>query len=103
MNFFKRLFGRAAQPDLASIINDGALLADVRTPAEFALGHVKGSVNIPLNEITRHLSKFKKHKNIVVFCKSGGRAMMAKSVLKKNGIANVINGRTWTNVNRYVK
>ena len=74
MNIFKQLFGSAETVDLGSIIKEGAYLVDVRTAGEFASGHIKGSVNIPLDRISSNLAKFKNKKNIIVFCQSGGRA-----------------------------
>jgi rhodanese-related sulfurtransferase len=102
MNFFKQLFGGGATADLKGIIAEGAFLVDVRTPGEFAEGHVKGSVNIPLDRVQTQLAKFKNKKNIIVFCRSGGRSSQAKSILEKNGFTNVVNGGTWNNVSQYV-
>lgn len=102
MGFLQRLFGGGETVDLKQVIAEGAFLVDVRTPAEFAGGHVKGSVNIPLNMIPAQLAKFKNKKNIIVFCLSGGRSSRAKSILEQNGFTNVINGVTWTRVNQYV-
>lgn len=102
MNFFKQLFGGAPTADLKSIIDEGAFLVDVRTPGEFSGGHVKGSVNIPLDKVATQLAKFKGKKNIIVFCRSGNRSSQAKSILEQYGFKNVINGGTWDNVNRYV-
>lgn len=99
LGFFKRLFSSKGDEELRNIIKDGAFLVDVRTPGEFASGNVKGSVNIPLSQVKSQINKFKGKKNIVVFCKSGGRSMQAKSILEKSGFENVINGRTWTTVN----
>ena len=101
MNIFKQLFNSSPAIDLGSIIKDGAFLVDVRTTAEFANGHVKGSVNIPLDQVASALSRFKDKKNIVVFCQSGGRSSQAKSILEKNGFNNVINGGSWNNVAKY--
>lgn len=103
MNILKQLFGGSPAVDLESVIQQGAFLVDVRTPGEFASGHVKGSVNIPLDSIPAQLAKFKNKKNIIVFCQSGGRSSQAKSLLEKNGVENVINGGGWTNVNQYVR
>ncbi|MBK8700281.1 MAG: rhodanese-like domain-containing protein [Saprospiraceae bacterium] len=103
-NFLKNIFsGGSESVDLASIISEGAFLVDVRNPAEFKEGHIKGSVNIPLDAIGGQLAKFKNKGNIVVFCRSGNRSSMAKSILEGNGIQNVINGGSWQNVNQYVK
>ena len=96
-------FGDAAAMQLQRFINDGAFLADVRTPAEFESGHVKGSVNIPLDRIPGELSSFHNKKAIVVFCRSGARSSAAKSILDQAGIANVINGGTWDYINQFVK
>jgi len=103
MNLFQKLFGSAPAVDLKSIIDDGAFLVDVRTSGEFSSGHVKGSVNIPLDSVTQHLAKFKGKKNIIVFCRSGNRSGQAKSILEQNGFTNVVNGGSWDNVNQYVQ
>jgi rhodanese-related sulfurtransferase len=102
MNFFQQLFGGGATVDLKGVIAEGAFLVDVRTAGEFAEGHVKGSVNIPLDRVQSQLAKFKNKKNIIVFCRSGGRSSQAKSILEQNGFTNVVNGGTWNNVNQYV-
>jgi len=103
MNLFQKLFSSTKAVDLKSIIEEGAFLVDVRTPGEFAEGHVKGSVNIPLDKVQTQLSKFKNKKNIIVFCRSGGRSNQAKNILQQNGFTNVINGGTWNNVGQFVK
>lgn len=103
MNIFSQLFGRSQSVDLKPILKEGAYLVDVRTPGEFAQGHVKGSVNIPLDTIPSQLEKFKGKKNIVVFCRSGSRSSQAKNILEQNGFSPVINGGTWEDVNQYLK
>ena len=103
MNIFSQLFGGSEPVDLQPIIREGAYLVDVRSPGEFAQGHVKGSVNIPLDLVALQLEKFKNQKNIVVFCRSGSRSGQAKIILEQNGFKNVINGGTWEEVSQYVK
>lgn len=102
MNFFEKLFGGGPKVDLKGLIDDGAFLVDVRTADEFACGHAKGSVNIPLDKILTQLPKFKNKKNIIVFCRSGGRSSQAKQMLEQNGFNNVINGGTWNNIAQLV-
>jgi phage shock protein E len=103
MNFFQQLFGGGPKTDLRATIDEGAFLVDVRTPGEFNSGHVKGSVNIPLDSITHQLPKFKNKKNIIVFCRSGNRSGQAKTILEQNGFTNVVNGGTWQDVNQYIQ
>lgn len=103
MNLLSHLFGGAVKTNLAQLIDEGAFLVDVRTPGEFAGGHVKGSVNIPLDKVSSQIAKFKNKKNIIVFCQSGGRSAQAKSILQQHGIVNVTNGGSWNNVSRFVK
>lgn len=100
--FLKKLFGGGPSVDLAALIQGGAYLVDVRSKAEFSAGHVKGSVNIPLDTLASNLSKFKGKENIIVFCRSGNRSSMAKALLEQNGFNNVVNGGSWHNVNQYV-
>ncbi|MFH6967203.1 rhodanese-like domain-containing protein [Flavobacterium sp. FlaQc-28] len=100
MGFFSALFGKTDNSQLTEVIKDGAFLVDVRTPAEFSAGSMKGAVNIPLDKVPSQLSKFKNKKSIVVFCRSGNRSSQAKSILENNGFQNVINGGTWQNVNQ---
>lgn len=102
MSFLNFLFGGGDTTDLKSLIDDGAFLVDVRTPGEFASGHVKGSVNIPLDTVQNQISKFKDKKHIIVFCRSGNRSGMAKNILEQNGFKNVVNGGTWDRVNLFV-
>jgi len=103
MGIFGNIFGGSSNNEnLATLINDGAFLVDVRTPGEFAEGHVNGSVNIPLDQVQNQLAKFKEKENIVVFCRSGNRSSQAKSILEQNGFTNVTNGGTWQDVNAVI-
>ena len=80
-------------------IKNGAVIIDVRTSAEFKQGHVKGSVNIPLNELEDNIDKIKKYNTVVTCCVSGTRSGSAKSILQKHGIK-VFNGGSWQSLNK---
>ena len=99
LGFFSNLLGQTGKDEaLVSLVKDDAFLVDVRTAMEFAEGHVKGSVNIPLDQVASNISKFKNKKHIVVFCRSGARSGQAKSILEQFGFTNVTNGGTWQQV-----
>jgi rhodanese-related sulfurtransferase len=101
MGFFSSLFGGGSSVEVKSIIENGAIIIDVRTPGEFSGGHVKGSVNIPLDKIQGNIAKIKAYKKpIIVCCASGMRSSNAKRVLTKNGLEEVYDGGSWMSINR---
>lgn len=58
---------------------------DVRTPQEYAEGHVPGAVNVPHDQLASRLAEVPKDKDVVLYCRSGRRAGMAADVLAANG------------------
>lgn len=99
---FKSMLAPTDNGDLKEALKSGAFLVDVRTPAEFSAGTVKGAVNIPLSQLPNQLSQFKGKKRIVVFCRSGSRSGQAKRLLERHGFPHVINGGRWQNVNQAI-
>jgi rhodanese-related sulfurtransferase len=65
------------------------LLVDVRTPEEFAAGHVPGAINLPVDRITGDEPQLKdwKQKPVVIYCRSGRRSAVAAATLEKAGYA----------------
>lgn len=98
INILRSLLG-GSNDDLVSTLRQGAVIIDVRTPAEFSGGHVAGSVNIPLNEIANRLGTYDTATPIVFCCASGGRSGQATSFATAQGYT-AVNGGPWTNVNR---
>ncbi len=82
--------------DYSAMINKGAKVVDVRTQEEFISGHAKGSENIPLHELSNHIDKLK-GQEVILVCRSGGRAAQAKSILEKNNIISH-NAGAWQNL-----
>lgn len=74
--------GEISQDDLLSE-PDSTLILDVRTPDEFASGHVPNAVNIPYDQLAERLVEIEDFQDspVVVYCESGGRADKATSVL----------------------
>lgn len=68
------------------LVARGALLVDVRTPQEFAAGHVPGAINVPLQELGERLHELgDQSRPIVVYCRSGARSATAKAILSRAG------------------
>jgi len=78
--------------DIKNIISKGAIIVDVRTKEEYAQGHAKGSLNIPLDEIQKATSWLVKDVPVVVCCASGARSEEAKNILEAHGFEKVYNG-----------
>lgn len=95
-NIKKSLFGE--RPDFKSLIANGAMVIDVRTPQEFKGGHFKGSKNIPLPTINQQINKLK-NKEVILVCRSGMRAAQARGILKSQGII-AHNAGAWQNLYR---
>lgn len=103
INAIKKLLGIGPKIDMGELIAGGAVIIDVRTPGEYAGGHLKQSTNVPLNNLQKHLSKLKKENPIITCCASGMRSSSAKSILKSNGFTQVYNGGSWQNLRKYEK
>jgi rhodanese-related sulfurtransferase len=71
------------------LMNDGAVVVDVRDTAEFAAGHVANSRNIPTGELDARAGELPAGKPVIVVCASGSRAARAAAALRKSGRADV--------------
>jgi rhodanese-related sulfurtransferase len=82
-------------------------LIDVRTPEEYAAGHLFGAMNIPLSEFQQNLDswlpRLPREVRIIVYCLAGARSVQAATILVEAGLTNVLNltgGITeWNRVN----
>ncbi len=61
------------------------ILIDVRTPAEFAGGHIAGAINIPVDDLAARLDSVPRDRPVVVYCRSGNRSATAARVLANAG------------------
>lgn len=73
--------------------DDRLTVLDVRRLNEFAEGHVKDAVNLPLEEMTdvAQIAQLEEDQNIYVHCRSGYRSVIAASLLKRQGYHNLRN------------
>jgi rhodanese-related sulfurtransferase len=90
------LFLLRPKPDIdeasaKKLVDGGATLVDVRSPAEFSSGHVDGAVNIPVDSISGRLDELPRDEPVVLYCRSGARSARAAEILRNNGFESVHN------------
>jgi NADPH-dependent 2,4-dienoyl-CoA reductase/sulfur reductase-like enzyme/peroxiredoxin family protein/rhodanese-related sulfurtransferase/TusA-related sulfurtransferase len=68
---------------------EGAVIVDVRGPAEYETWHIPGALNIPLGKLRAQAEKLPKDKPVLVYCKVGFRSYLAYRLLKQRGVARV--------------
>lgn len=83
------MFGGRDTGEAHQLVADGATLVDVRTPAEYAAGHIDGAINIPVDQLSKRLGEIPKDEAVVVYCHSGSRSAAAARTLESAGYARV--------------
>jgi len=92
----KKIFGIGPSADYAQLVKDGAIILDVRTKGVYTCGHIRGSLNISVDQLSANLHRLpNKQVPIITCCASGMRSASAKSILKAKGYARVYNGGGW--------
>jgi len=95
--------------DRAKKMDESFVILDVRTPEEFAQGHVPGAINIPHDKLADRIGELMRDKNkdVVLYCRSGKRAGMAAETLKANGFAKLLHLegdiQKWTEANKPIE
>jgi phage shock protein E len=78
--------GDVSSSEARRLVEGGARLVDVRTPEEFAAGHISGAINIPVEDLDRRLGDIEpKDRAIVLYCRSGNRSGRAARMLRSAG------------------
>ena len=99
INTIKNLFGMGTKTNYIELVKEGAIILDVRSRGEFESGHIKGAINIPVDQLRSNLNKLKdKNKPIITCCASGMRSAAAKSALLASGYTKVFNGGGWSSL-----
>ncbi|HET8885796.1 MAG TPA: rhodanese-like domain-containing protein [Salinimicrobium sp.] len=102
-NKIKQLMGFSSAPNYSQLLKEGGVIVDVRSKAEYESGHIKGSKNIPLQNLSSSSAIPKdKDKPIITCCASGMRSASAKSQLKAKGYTQVFNGGGWASLNNKI-
>lgn len=100
LTLLNSLFG--AKTDFKALVKNGAIIIDVRTAAEFKGGHIKNSLNIPVDQIGNNIKTIAAYKKpIIACCASGMRSGAATASLKKAGIE-AYNGGAWNSLQRAI-
>lgn len=85
-----RAGGGTSASEAHSLVEHGALLLDVRTPGEYADGHLPGATNLPLQELEARVSELGPNsRGVVVYCRSGARSAAATTILRSHGFGAV--------------
>jgi phage shock protein E len=96
INAIKNILGLGPKVDYAELMKKGAIILDVRTKGEYNRGHIKGSMNISVDQLANNLDKLKdKNKPVITCCASGNRSASAKNLLTSRGYKHVYNGGAW--------
>jgi len=86
------LRGDVAGSEARRLVAAGARLVDVRSPDEFAAGHLPGAVNLPVGTLVARLADLgPKDGTVIVYCHTGMRSSRAASLLRENGFTDVRN------------
>lgn len=89
---FNRSRGRIDSGQAHKLVEAGAKLIDVRSPAEFASGHLPGATNVPLDQLARRIDELgAKDQPIVLYCASGMRSGRALGMLQSEGFSEAHN------------
>ena len=90
---FLRRKGQVSEEDAAGYLKRGALVIDVRSPAEYATGHLPRAINMPLPQIESLIGTRVSDKNqvLLLHCQSGTRSGVAKNRLNSLGYTHVYN------------
>ncbi len=92
----KKMLGLGPSVNYADLVKNGAIILDVRSKAEFASGHAKGSVNIPVDQLAANLHRLpRKEQTVITVCASGMRSSAARQMLLSKGYTSVFNGGRW--------
>jgi len=100
VNFIKKLFTKSPVSDFKNMVEDGAVIVDIRPSIEFSAGHINGSHNIPLILMSESIDVLKKlHKPVILVDHTGKRSKWAKNLLSEAGIE-AYDGGSWLSLDQ---
>ena len=93
VNLLQGDFNQVLESDVRELVASGANIIDVREEDEFAAGHIRNAINIPLSQLRERLNEFSPHETYYIHCRSGQRSYNAVLALQQHGIRQVFNVR----------
>ena len=91
LNVLHGVFKQVHVSEVRGLVESGAHIVDVRTPGEFAAGHLKGAVNIPLGELRQRAGEIPKDRPVYLHCRTSQRSYNGIMALKGRGFENLYN------------
>ena len=91
LNVLYETFKQVHVSEVRGLVESGAYILDVREPGEFAAGHIRTAVNIPLTQLWERMGEIPKDRPVYVHCRSGQRSYYAVRYLQGKGFGNVVN------------
>ncbi|SHM41112.1 Rhodanese-related sulfurtransferase [Chryseobacterium carnipullorum] len=88
---------------LELLIKKDAVILDVRTEKEYAMGHIKGALNISLGTIRERYTELDPDKTYITVCSHGLRSVKAEHILKEKGFKHVHNGGAWSDLQTLIE
>lgn len=87
----KQVKGAIAEAMFVKAVDQpNTIIIDVRSPDEFASGHLKGARNIPLEELDQQVARIPKKGQVIIHCLTGSRAALAYMTLTNKGYRNIV-------------
>ena len=91
LNHLNGVYDQVPVTKVRELVENGEFILDVRGKAGYEKGHVKGAVNIPLDEIRQRYNELPKDRTIYVHCRTSWDSYYALQALKGYGFDNVVN------------
>ena len=91
LNVLHGVFKQVHVSEVRGLVESGAYIVDVRTPGEYAAGHLKGAVNIPLGELRQRAGEIPKDRPVYLHCRTSQRSYNGIMALKGRGFENLYN------------
>lgn len=96
MGFLDKILGVPSEEKIGELLEENAILIDVRSESEFLTNHAIQFQNIPLDQLKGKALTLDKASTYVLVCASGVRSRIAVGILRKLGFQKVYNGGCWS-------